>query len=136
MRPALLRCRSLGSLCTLCTRSRNQLCTLPDSQSALHISIMATDTHTVRVHHIPEWFLDTLLIIKFSLFRLYRFSLFVSEEKRCMKSALGRCPVSRSGLLVVLRAGNLIQETQGENTPKNPVQKSHGVFLYKLMMIV
>jgi hypothetical protein len=39
-----------------------------------------------------------------------------------------RCPVSRSGLLVVLRAGNLIQETQGENTPKKSVQRSPGVF--------
>jgi hypothetical protein len=39
-----------------------------------------------------------------------------------------RCPVSTSGVLVVLRAGNLIQETEGENTLKNPVQKSPGVF--------
>ncbi len=45
-----------------------------------------------------------------------------------MKSALGRCPVSTSGLLVVLRAGNLIQETQGENTLKNPVQRSEPEF--------
>jgi hypothetical protein len=87
---------------------------------------METDTHTCTSH--PGVFLDAFLIIKFSLFWLYRLSLFVSKEKQCMKSALARCPVSTSGLLVVLRAGNLIQETQGENTPKNPVQRSPGVF--------
>ncbi len=106
--------------CVHCVRAAGISCVHSARQPISSPHLHNGDWHT----YMYTTFLDTLLIIKFSLFWLFRFSLFVSKEKRCMKSALGRCLVSTSGLLVVLRAGNLIQETEGENTPKNPVQKS------------
>jgi hypothetical protein len=64
-------------------QQESAVCTLPDSQSALHISIMATDTHTYMysiVHHFPDWFLDTLLIIKF--FYGYIVFLFLFQKRK------------------------------------------------------